>query len=36
MCSVTILMMLKKNTKALVHSTDGDTDFFDIFATDLQ
>ena len=29
-------MMLYKNSKAIVHSTDSDTDFFDIVAEDLQ
>ena len=34
--SVTVVMMLYKDTKAEVHSPDGDTDFFDIVAGVLQ
>ena len=32
---VTIIMMLYKNTKAMVHSHGGDTTFFAIFPIDL-
>ena len=34
--TVTAIMMLYKNTKVKVHSPNGDTDFFDIFAGILQ
>ena len=34
--TVTVIMILNKNTKAMVHSTNGDTDFFDIVARILQ
>ena len=30
--TVVAIMMLYKNTKVKVHSTDGDTDYFDIVA----
>ena len=33
---ITTIMALYKNTKAIVLSTDGDTDFFDIVAGVLQ
>ena len=34
--TVTVIMMLYKNTKVKVHSPDGDTDYFDIVAGELQ
>ena len=34
--AVTAIMMLNRNTKAMVRSTDGDTDFFDVVAGVLQ
>ena len=34
--TVTTIMMLYKNTKEKVHSSDGDTDYFDIVAGVLQ
>ena len=34
--TVTALMILFKNTKAMVHSSDGDTDFFDFVTGVLQ
>ena len=34
--TVNAIMMLHKNTRAKVHSADGDTDFFDILAGVLQ
>ena len=34
--TVTAIMLLYKNTKAIVRSPDGDTDFFDIVAGVLQ
>ena len=30
--TISDITMLYENTKAMVHSSDGDTDFFDIFA----
>ena len=34
--TVTATMMLYKNTKAMIRSLDGDTNFFNIVAGDLQ
>ena len=34
--TVTTIMMLYENTKSMVHSPDGDTDFFDIVPEVLQ
>ena len=34
--TVTVIMMLYKNTKAMVHSPNGNTDFFDIVTGILQ
>ena len=34
--AVVAIMMLYKNTKVKVHSSDGDTDFFDIMTGVLQ
>ena len=34
--TVTVIIMLYKNTKVKVHSMDGDKEFFDIFGSVLQ